>query len=254
MPVTVIFRNTNKVLALKKLTYCIIIIFLSLNSYGQKFEVPDSILNDVKSRQFEYTHTASFNYKIVYPTNYDSLKSYRVILGLSGGNANEKIVNYCYYTLFDSKYLDDYITIMPLGPSGRPLSEMDSDEINLLVADVIKNQKVTTNNWIVAGTSMGGLAAYNFASARPELFEGIITFPGGLGDNKVLEEWKHYNILLAGGELDEVDWINSNNKTKLKLEGKVKNVELFTIEGQGHIISPDYDIDKVYSKYFEINK
>ena len=40
----------------------------------------------------------------------------------------------------------------------------------------------------------------------------------------------------------------------LKLKGNVKSVEVFTIEGQGHIISPDFDIDKVYSKYFTLNK
>ncbi len=239
---------------MKKLTYCIILACISFCSYGQNFQVPDSILNDVESRQFEYTHTAKFNYKIVYPINYDHLTSYKVLIGLSGGNANEKIVNYCYYTLFDSKYFENYITILPLGPSGRPLAEMDSYEIDQLIADIIKNQKVTKSNWILAGTSMGGLAAYNFAAARPELFEGIITFPGGLGTNEVSDKWKNYRIVLAGGELDEADWIRLNNETKSKLEGNVKSIEIFTIEGQGHIVSPDYDIDKVYSKYFNSNK
>ncbi len=227
---------------------------MGFSGYGQKFAVPDSVLNGVESKQYEYTYTAKFNYKIVYPVAYDSLRSYKVFVGLSGGNANEQIVNYCYYTLFDSKYFDNYITVLPLGPSGRPLSEMDSAEINLLIADIMKNQNVTQENWIVAGTSMGGLAAYNFASVRPELFEGIITFPGGLGANEVSDKWKNYKVLLAAGELDEADWISLNYDTKSKLEGNVKSVEIFTLEGQGHIVSPEYDIDKVYSKYFIPNK
>lgn len=235
---------------MKKLTYCIILICLSCSSYGQKFKVPDSVLNGVESKQFEYSHTAKFNYKIVYPTNYDSEIIYKVFIGLSGGNANEEIVNYCYYTLFDSKYFENYITIMPIGPSGRPLNELDSSEISLLVADIKKNQKVTDNNWIIAGTSNGGLAAYNFAVARPELFEGIITFPGGLGTNEVSSEWKNYTIILAGGELDDEDWVHYNATTKEKLEGNVKSIDVFTMEGQGHIISPEYDIDKVYRIYF----
>ncbi len=227
---------------------------LSFSAYGQNFHVPDSILSNVESKQFEYTYTAKFNYKIVYPLNYDKSTSYKVFLGLSGGNASEKIVNYCYYTLFDSKYLENYITILPLGPSGRPLSKMDKYEIDQLVADIMNNLNVTDQNWIVAGTSMGGLAAYNFASARPELFEGIITFPGGLGTNEISDKWKDYRILLAAGELDEKDWISLNNSTKDKLEGHVESIDVFTIEGQGHIIEPEYDIDKVYSKYFTIKK
>lgn len=239
---------------MKKLTYCIILTCISFCSYAQKFAVPDSILNDVESRQFTYTYEAKFNYKIVYPIHYDRLSSYKVLIGLSGGNANEQIVNYCYYTLFDSKYFDNYITILPLGPSGKPLSEMDSYQINQLIADIQKNHKVTKSNWIVAGTSNGGLAAYTFAAVRPELFEGIITFPGGLGTNEVSKEWKNYKIVLAGGELDEAAWVSLNNTTRSKLEGNVKHIEVFTLEGQGHIISPDYDIDMVYSKYFTSSK
>jgi hypothetical protein len=239
---------------MNKITFYIIIFCFNFSGYGQKFAVPEGVLDGIVSRQFEYTNDTTFDYKIVYPVNYDSLKSYKVLIGLSGGNANEQIVNYCYYTLFDSKYFDNYITILPLGPLGRPLSEMDSTEINLLMTDIMNNQKVTNQNWIVAGTSMGGLASYNFASARPDLFEGIITFPGGLGDNEVSDKWKNYKVLLAGGELDEADWKSLNNETKSKLEGNVKSIVVFTIEGQGHIISPDYDIDKVYSKYFITNE
>ncbi len=237
---------------MKKIIYGLILLSLNFSSFGQNFEVPDSVLNGIESRQFEYTYTAKFDYKVIYPENYDSLKTYKVLLGLSGGNANERIVNYCYYTLFNSKYFVDYITILPLGPSGRPLSDMDSTEINLLITDIKKQEKVADHHWIVAGTSMGGLAAYNFASAIPELFEGIITFPGGLGDNKVSEKWSNYKVLLAAGELDEADWIAHNERTKTKLNGKVKSIEIFVIEGQGHIVLPAYDINKVYSTYFNM--
>ena len=239
---------------MKVLVCSIILICLSLSIQGQKFEVPDSILTDVESRQFEYTYKAKFDYKVIYPINYDSLSTYKVLLGLSGGNANERIVNYCYYTLFDSKYFENYITILPLGPIGRPLSDIDSTEINLLIADIMDSHKVTDHNWIVAGTSMGGYAAFNFAYARPELFEGIITFPGGIRDDKVSDKWTTYKILLVVEEFDEADYKSLNETTKSKLEGIVKSVETFTLKGQEHIVSPDYDIDEVYRKYFNESK
>jgi len=238
---------------MKKITYCLLLIGLSFSSYAQKFTVPDRILKRVVSREFTYQDTKTFKYKIVYPKTYDASKMYKVFLGLSGGNANAQIVNYCFYTVFDSKYLENYITILPVGPLGKPLTELSSDAIHQLIAEIQKVENVTNTQWLLAGTSMGGLAAYNFATASPKLFDGIITFPGGLGDNKVSEHWKNYNILLAGGELDTADWIQLNNTTKSTLEGHVKHVEVFTIEGQGHIISPDYDIDTVYSRYFNLN-
>ena len=236
---------------MNKLICGIVLICISISAYGQKFAVPEGVLDGVVSKQFEYTYTAKFDYKIVYPANYDSLKTYKVFLGLSGGNANDKIVDYCYYTLFDSKYFDDYLTILPIGPSGRPLSEIDKKEMDLLVSDIMKNQKVTSKDWIVAGTSMGGLASFHIASMRPDLFEGIITFPGGFHFEEIPEEWSSYKVLLAAGELDEEDWTKLNQETKEKLEGKVKWVETFTIEGQEHIIAPEYDIDKVYRIYFD---
>ncbi len=240
----------EKKFKMKKLTYCIILICLGFSTYGQKFYVPDSILTNVESSTFEYTRTIAFNYKIIYPKNYDPSTTYKVFLGLSGGNANEQIVNYCYYTLFDSKYLENYLTILPLGPSGRPLSDIDSTEINLLIEDIMKRQKVTDQDWMLAGTSMGGFATFNFANARPNLFEGIITFPGGLRSEEISEKWANYKILLAVGELDEANWITLNEETKSKLKGKVKSVETFIIKGQSHIISPEYDIDNVYRQYF----
>ena len=235
---------------MNKLLYIVILICLSFKCFGQNFDVPSYILDNLESRQFEYTYTAKFNYKVVYPANFDSLATYKVLLGLSGGNASEKIVNYCYYTLFDSDYFDNYITIMPLGPSGKSLADMDSTEINRLIYKITENHNVTTDNWIVAGTSMGGYAAFNFANARPELFEGIITFPGGFRNQEISDKWKNYKVLLAVGEVDEERYITLNEKTKAKLEGNVKSVETFTIKGQGHIIAPAYDIDQIYSKYF----
>ena len=45
---------------MKEIIYLIFLISVSINSYGQKFEVPDSVLNNVKSKQFEYTYKAEF--------------------------------------------------------------------------------------------------------------------------------------------------------------------------------------------------
>ena len=236
---------------MKQILFITSLLLISISSYGQNFEVPDSILTNLELREFEYTYTAKFNYKIVYPDKFDASKEYPVLLGLSGGNASEKIVNYCYYTLFKSDYLKDYITILPIGPSGKTLADLDSTEINLLISDIKGKGNTSSNNWILAGTSMGGLAAFNFALARPELFEGIITFPGGLKIEDVPEEWNNYKVLLAVGENDDENWKNIIETSKNKLIGKVKRVDTFIIEGQEHIISPDYNIDKVYEVYFK---
>lgn len=221
---------------------------------AQNLSVPDSILNELTTIKIPVENFVedSLIFKVVYPNNYDANKTYPVLLGLSGGNQNEKIVNYCYAAWFKSDYFKNHITILPVNKKGKNLLHYSKNDINNTLTTIKKNFHVTNKNWIVAGTSNGGQATFNFISEDPSLFEGGIVIPGALGDSvNVDNSWKHLNIILAYGSKDSDDWAKGSKKTKKTLSKYVNNVKLLKLKGQGHILPIDFDIDSVYKIYFK---
>ena len=80
----------------------VVIICFSMTSkmsFGQKPDtsVPQEILAELTSKELSLGGSLKMEYKVVYPSNYDSTKAYPMMFGLSGGDQSEDIVNYCYY-------------------------------------------------------------------------------------------------------------------------------------------------------------
>ena len=125
--------------------------------YGQELSVPDSILQELKEVVLidDNAKEDTLVFKIVFPTNYDSTKTYSVVLCLSGGNQTEPIVNYCYAAWFRSNYFKSYLTILPINTTGKNLKDYSEFEVKAIERVVKSNFKVTDNNWIIAGTSNG---------------------------------------------------------------------------------------------------
>ena len=213
---------------------------------GQKLAVHDSILTDLHVIKVP-TDTMlkdSLFFKVVYPDNYDSTKSYPVLLGLSGGNQTEAIVNYCYAAWFKSSYFTNYITILPVNDSGKNLLHYSQVDIQDMLVNIKNNFPVTHKNWIIAGTSNGGVAAFNFIAREPTLFEGAIVIPGVLEDSVVINSsWKDLKIILAYGNKDSKDWIKGAKKSNKTLSTYVKCVETVVLKGQGHILPIGFNID-----------
>lgn len=234
----------------------LIIATLTTSINAQHLAVPDSILNELHTIKIS-TDTIlkdSLFFKVVYPVNYDSTKTYPVLLGLSGGDQKEVIVDYCYAAWFKSNYFDNYITILPVCDSSKNLLYYDSDDINNMLNTIKDNFRVTTKDWIIVGTSNGGRAAFNFIAEDPELFEGGIVIPGVIEDSvEINDSWKDLTIVLAYGDKDEDDWIKGAEKTKNRLSTYVKNVQTIILKEQGHILLIDFDIDIIYKKYFDQN-
>jgi len=237
----------------------IILIILSITIgfslvYGQEFSVPDSILQELKQVVLidDNAKEDSLVFKIVFPANYDSTKTYSVALCLSGGNQTEPIANYCYAAWFKSNYFENYLTILPINTTGKNLKDYSEFEVKTIEKVVKSNFKVTDNNWIIAGTSNGGVAAFNFISISPELFEGAIVMPGIIDTNITANaEWNHLKIILAYGEKDSQRWIDAIKETELKIENQVGIIETIVLKGQGHILPIDFNINQVYDLYFK---
>lgn len=225
--------------------------------YAQDLSVPDSILKELQTVTLvdESEDTDSLLFRVVYPKSFNSSKSYPVFLALSGGNQSKKIVDYCYAAWFRSNYFDNYITILPISPKGKNLKNYSEEEIHKIEKLIKANFKVSKKHWIIAGTSNGGLATFNFVSASPKLYDAAIGIPGIIDEGvNVSKKWKHLEIVLAYGENDSEHWIESVPKSQKKAETHAKKVSTLMLKGQGHILPIGFDINQVYRLYFGAEK
>lgn len=223
---------------------------LSLFSLGQDLTVPDSILQELNTSVF-VVEEDTICFKYTFPKHYDSTKMYPVFIGLSGGNQSEFIVDYCYASWFRSRHFTDYFTILPVNVLGKNLSTYTSKDIELTLRAIQENFNVKESDWILAGTSNGGVAAYNFIAHAPQQFHGIIAIPGSASDTlKIQSNWSHLHALNAVGEDDSDGWKTAVKKTSDSLDGNIKSNDLITLKGVGHILPLDFNIEIVYDRYF----
>lgn len=240
----------------KQIFLFLVIVTTSTFLVAQNLSIPDSILQELQSEKVLDLNNpkAFFNFQIVYPEDYYATKTYPVLLGLSGGNQSVEIVNYCYAAWFKSDYFKNHITILPVNTNEKSLRNYSQTEICNMLSAIKNSFRVTNKNWIIVGTSNGGVATFNFVAADPTLFQGIIVIPGVVnGQVEINDSWKHLKIILAYGENDQDDWIKGTEKTKILLNEYVEDVNTIEMKGQGHILPLDFDIDFVYKTYFENN-
>jgi predicted esterase len=219
-------------------------------AFGQNLSVPEEILAELETVEIE-TPTDTITLRVSYPDNYDESKSYKCFLGLSGGEQNMKIVNYCYAAWFRSGYFNDYITVLPVVQRDTIQFADYSKERILNMIHAINERFKVAEKWLIAGTSNGGNAAFRFINAQPDRFEGIIAAPGTL-DSTVSpnSSWSHLKVLMCYGELDDKSWIKSVKDSYKSLKKTVSKIELIKLEDQGHILPISFNADKMYDPYF----
>ncbi len=226
-----------------------LIFFIPLQSIAIDFSVPDSISKELRTSQIKYNERI-WTFKIYYPPNFSPLRVHPVVLVLSGGNASEKIADYTYRSLFRTKAFKGFIKIFPLAPEGMTLKDLDSSEIVDFIYIIKDSEFFKNTHWFLAGISSGGIAAFNFARFAPERFREIMVMPGAPSFDSIPSAWKNYNVLLAWGENDTL-WKKASLKTSEMLQSKVNKVLTYELEGIGHIIPQQYNIDSIYMDFFE---
>jgi predicted esterase len=226
--------------------------FLFSNSsvWSQDLTVPQEILDELKTVVLT-TEEDTFMFRVALPDNYDQSKTYKCFIGLSGGDQTIEKVNYCYAAWFRSGYFNKYITLLPLVHKETiNFKDYSKEQIEDLL-NAINEAYILDPKWLIAGTSDGGIAAFNFVAAFPERFEGIITAPGILNDSITPNsDWNHLKVILAYGELDDKKWIKGAKTTAKRLKKSVASVTLVKLTSQGHILPIKFNADKMYDPYF----
>ncbi len=234
-----------------------LVLLTAITVVAQKFDVPDSIKQELEMKTIKLEDGSTIQYKVHYPPNFDSTKTYPAYLCLSGGDQGPLIVDYCYYAYFRTPQVNDYITILPIAQalfsSKKNFRAYTNDEVKNLVQHIQKHEPLTDTGWLLGGSSNGGIGAFGFANAMPELFNGMIVMPGAINETMAAnEKWKDYKVLIAVGSKDSAFWLQGTKRSQNTLKGNVKNVQWMLLNGEEHILTPEFDIEKIYTRYFQL--
>jgi acetyl esterase/lipase len=176
------------------------------------------------------------DYKVVPPNGYDPAKAYPAILAFAGGGQEMRIVDGAIKDHFKSEAeRRGYIVIIPAAPNGQ-LSFEGGDRIFPAFLDqMLRNYKVETGRFHIAGRSNGGLSAFHIAALYPKYFRSLTGFPGLLqpATNARIEALRPLCIYMHVGENDS-GWRQPVKDQSEMLRQKGFKVH-FTIEpGQEH--------------------
>lgn len=209
--------------------------------------VPDEIKRELSIKEMKIDGKR-MSYGISYPENYDPSKKYRALLCLTGGNFSEQLAYYYYHVYSPRESFRDFIKVYPISPNHKTLLSFGHSDWQDLIESLTKNEPLSEKGWVISGASNGGVATYDLISASPKTFDGFITIPGSMHGQQLLEEWKNYKALIVYMSLDH-GWISGSKQAYSRLKGHIKAIDIFEIEGYGHILPETYDIEPIYRLY-----
>jgi poly(3-hydroxybutyrate) depolymerase len=118
-------------------------------------------------------------YKVVLPNGYDPAKAYPAILGFAGGGQEMRIVDGVIKDHFKNEAeRRGYIVIIPAAPNGQLFFEGGDRIFPAFLDQMLRDYKVETGKFHIAGRSNGGLSAFHIAASYPKYFRSLTGFPG----------------------------------------------------------------------------
>lgn len=191
-------------------------------------------------------------YGIEYPKQFDKSQKYPILLCLTGGGFSLKLANYFNKVYTPDTTFKNYIKIYPINNSKNKVLSFSKKDWQAYMMALKNNEYGSDENWVISGASNGGIATFNLISATPQLFRGFIVIPGYIQNQPILEEWQDYTALIVYGSKDTY-WVKPSIQTYKKLKKHVSAIELMVLEGEGHVLPSDYDINPIYEKFEELS-
>jgi poly(3-hydroxybutyrate) depolymerase len=132
--------------------------------------------------------TGTFNgikvdYKVVLPDNYDPLRAYPAVLAFGGGPQNLRVVEGSLDRVWRKEAeRRGYIVVAPIAPGGQLFYEGGIRIFPQFLDQILADYKVQGGKFHVAGSSNGGLSAFEMASRYPRYFLSVSGIPGMLNE------------------------------------------------------------------------
>jgi poly(3-hydroxybutyrate) depolymerase len=145
------------------------------------------------------------NYKVVLPAGYDAAKTYPAILAFAGGGQTMQIVDNVLANHFRTEAEQrGYIVISAEAPNGQLFFQGGDRIFPAFLDQMLKDYKVETGKFHIAGRSNGGLSAFHIAASHPKYVRSLTGFPGFLqpATNARIEALRPMCMYMHVGEND----------------------------------------------------
>jgi len=165
-----------------------------------------------------------------------------VVVFLPGGFGDAAVASLCFdLWLSEGDRLGDFRVVVPYSADGDFTDERDR------VPDVLDEALLCFGpapRVHLAGTSLGGLAAYALALEAPDRFATLLGAPGTWDprdEDAIAVALAGKSVLHAVGELDDDLWQTEVQTNQAMLERLGIDSTVLVMEGEGHILSPGFD-------------
>lgn len=190
--------------------------------------------------------TGTFNglkvdYKVVLPDNYDPARAYPSVLAFGGGPQTMRVVDGALDRIWRKEAeRRGYIVVAPAAPDGKLFYEGGARIFPQFLDQILHDYKVQGGKFHVAGSSNGGLSAFDVASHYPQYFWSVSGIPGMLNEPtpENIAPLKPLCIYMDVGENDPVG-VPEMRKQVEAFWARGFKAEYHVEEGQGHGLTFD---------------
>ena len=178
-----------------------------------------------------------YSYVVKVPINYDSDRSYPLVIFLHGGfeQSYHEIIWY-HDILRNQMYMstdDPYVYIAPI----KLEVDWNAKKIQDVLEDVKNNLNIDNHRIYITGLSMGGRGTFIVAADLPDYFAGIMPLSPHHQPYSYLslaDEIAHLPIWMSHGNIDGISSYGLAFQMAYKLEEEGANIIFRTEEGVGH--------------------
>jgi predicted peptidase len=208
------------------------------------------VLKDNLSAQLIDKVKANYNYLLYLPDNYDSLKSWPLMIYLHGGSQKgddlNKLKAYGPPQLIEQGRKFDFIIASPQCPGGKYWST--ENWFDSLYTSLISKYHVDTNRIYLTGISMGGYGTYITAMDHPEKFAALLALCGGCNDSDTSRICNIKNIPTWAfhGTADDMVSIHETERIVDALKACDGRIKYTPLVNKGHGIQFIYELPDVY--------
>ena len=178
-------------------------------------------------------------YALVLPDNFVAGQTYPILLALPPGDQSEAMVEAGLGGYWEAEAAErGWIVISPIAPNGVLFFRGAEGYLPEMLARISAEFPPEGGKYHVVGISNGGISAFRFAIANPDLTHSIVVLPGyplGDFDQANLANLVDIPVAMYVGENDGA-WVSRMETAEQALTEFGATVALEVVPGEGHVI------------------